>query len=73
MVVTEYTLEKTQEKITRKAEKAVSKGTGGRISPADVREWTNAVTSVYEKGISAGSGTGFAGRVGGVVGRGVVS
>lgn len=32
VVVTEYTLENTQEKITRKAEEAVSRGTGGRTS-----------------------------------------
>ena len=72
VVVTEYTLEKTQEKITRKVEEAVSRGTGGRISPADVREWKNAVTSVNERGSSAGSDTGFAGRLGGAAGRGVV-
>ncbi|PUU81661.1 hypothetical protein B9Z19DRAFT_584048, partial [Tuber borchii] len=70
MVVTEYTLENTPEKITRKAEEAVSRGTGGRISPADFRGWTNAVTSVNEKGSSAGSNIGFAGRLGGAVGGG---
>ena len=72
VVVTEYTLEKTQEKITRKAEEAVSRGTGGRMSPSEVREWKNAVTSVNERGGSAGSGDGgFVGRLGGgaVAGR----
>ncbi|PWW73983.1 hypothetical protein C7212DRAFT_299341 [Tuber magnatum] len=70
VVVTEYTLEKTQEKITRKAGEALSRGTGGRIGPAEVREWKNAVDSVNERGSSAGSDGGFAGRVaGGAVGR----
>ncbi|CUS12731.1 unnamed protein product [Tuber aestivum] len=78
VVVTEYTLEKTQEKVTRRAEEALSRGTGGRIGPAEVREWKNAVDSVNERGGSAGSDGGFAGRVGGgavgragVVGQGV--
>jgi len=65
VVVTEYTLEKTQEKITRKAEEAVSRGTGGRVSPSDVREWKNAVTSVNERAGSAGNDGGFVGRLGG--------
>ncbi|PUU73923.1 hypothetical protein B9Z19DRAFT_1134141 [Tuber borchii] len=42
-------------------------GTGGRISPADVREWKNAVTNANGRGSSARSGTGFAGRLGGAL------
>lgn len=38
----------------------MSGGNSGRISPADVWEGKNAVTSVNEKGSSAGSDTGFA-------------
>ena len=72
VVVTEYTLEKTQEKITRKAEEAVSRGTGGRTSSVDARECKNAVTSVNERGSSAGRDSGSEGRLGGAVGRGVV-
>ena len=70
MVVTESTLEKTREKITRKAEEAVSRGTGERINPADVLEWKDAVTNVNRGGSSAGSNTGFAGRLGGCFARG---
>ena len=71
MLVAESTLENAQ-KITRKAEEVVSTGTGRRISPADVREWKNAATSVNEKGGSARSGSGFAERSGGGQGGGVV-
>jgi len=72
VVVMEYTLEKTQEKITRRAEEAVSRGTGGRVSPSEVREWKNAVTSVNERGGSAGSDSGFVGRLGGAAAGRVV-
>ncbi|RPA92233.1 hypothetical protein L873DRAFT_1710820, partial [Choiromyces venosus 120613-1] len=59
VVVTEYTIEKTQEKVTRKAEEALYKGTGGRVSPQDVKEWGNTVDGVNGRGGSAG---GFVGR-----------
>ena len=67
MLATEYTLENTQEKIMRKAEEAVSRDIGRRISPADVQESKNAATSVNERG-----GSGCAGRLGGGAGRGAV-
>ena len=51
---TEYTLDKTYEKIMRKAEEEVSRGTGRRISSVEAREWKNAVTSANERGSSAG-------------------
>ena len=66
VVVTDYTLRKEQEKITRKAEKAVSRGTGRKISSRDIREWRNAVSSVSERGCSAGSENDMGSHSGGI-------
>jgi len=45
VAVTEYTLQTTQEEITRKAEQFGSGATGAKAYAADVREWKNAVSS----------------------------
>lgn len=48
------------------------RGTGGRIGSVDARKSKNAVTSVNERGSSAGRDIGSVGRLGGAAGRGVV-
>jgi len=48
VAVTECTLKRVQKEITSKTEEAVTRGTGRRVSPSDVREWKDAVVSVKE-------------------------
>jgi len=51
----------------------MSRSTGRRVSPSDVREWKDAVASANERGSSAGGNGRFVGRLGGgEVGRGIV-
>jgi len=63
--VTECTLQRPWEKITRKTEAAVLSGSGGRIRSSDVREWNNTIVCANERGNSAGSNCRFVGRLGG--------
>jgi len=64
--VTEFVLEMTQQKITRRAEEAVSRSIGGRICPKIVREWEYTVSSVGVRGSSSAGNEGrFSGRLGG--------
>jgi len=61
--VTECTLQRPWEKITRKTEAAVLSGSGGRIRSSDVREWNNTIVCANERGSSAGSNCRFVGRL----------
>jgi len=55
LVVREYAFDKVQENSAQGCGSG-ARGAGGRISPSDVREWKNAVTSVNERRSSAESG-----------------